>query len=120
MIIYSLTFWTLVTGLAAFVARFYFPSFPLDEVQILAAVLFLLGLIGVTPTLKASGLLGLAAADVVHSLAFWQLVAGLAAFVLHFYAPSFPFDETVVLGAILFVLGLFGVTPELRLRGLRK
>jgi NADH:ubiquinone oxidoreductase subunit K len=45
-------------------------------------------------------------------------VAGLAAFVFHYFAPDFPFDEVLILAAIVFVLGLFGITPELRQRGL--
>lgn len=118
MIFKSLTFWTLLAGLLAFVAHWYFPAFPLDTATILAAVLFILGLIGIVPTLRVSGLRALATPPVVNSLAFWQLVAGLAAFVLHFWAPSFPFDQEVILGAILFILGLVGVRPELRARGL--
>lgn len=120
MIVNSLTFWTLLVGVAAFVIRWYFPTFPLDEVTILAAVLFVLGLIGITPTLRDRGLRALATPPVVNSLAFWQLVAGLAAFVLHFFAPAFPFDQSAILGVILFVLGLVGIVPELRARGLRK
>lgn len=117
MIYQSLTFWTLIAGLAAFVARFFFPAFPLDETQILAFILFALGLIGVVPQLRTRGAL---TSDIVHSLAFWQLIAGLVTFVLHFYAPNFPFDQVALLGVILFVLGLFGVVPELCVRGLKK
>ncbi len=40
MISQSLTFWTLLVGLVAFVLRWYFPAFPLDETTILALVLF--------------------------------------------------------------------------------
>lgn len=43
MIFQSLTFWILVAGLTAFVARWYFPTFPFDEVIILAAILFVRG-----------------------------------------------------------------------------
>lgn len=111
----SLTFYTLLVGLAAFVLRFYFPTFPLDEVTILAVVLFVLGLIGIVPTLRARGALTV---DIVNSLAFWQLVAGFLFFVLHFFAPTLPIDQGALLGLILFVLGFFNVTPELRARGL--
>jgi len=111
----SLTFWTLGVGIVAFVLRYYFPSFPLDEANILAVVLFLLGLFGVVPALRVHGALS---ADIVHSLAFWQLVAGFLIFVIRFFAPSFPFDETTLLAVIVFVLGFFGVNPELRQRGL--
>jgi di/tricarboxylate transporter len=54
----------------------------------------------------------------VNSLPFWQLLAGLAAFVIHFFAPTFPFDQIAILAFILFVLGYFGIHPELRARGL--
>ena len=116
MIYQSLTFWTLIAGLAAFTLRWYFPAFPVDEITILAAILFVLGLIGVVPQLRAQRSL---TPPIINSLAFWQLVAGLVVFALHFFAPSFPFDQAAILAAILFVLGFFGVHPELRVRGLR-
>lgn len=111
----SLTFWTLVAGLLAFVAKFFFPAFPLDAAGILALVLFLLGLIGVVPSIRARGALTV---SIANSLAFWQLVAGLLYFVFKFFAPGLPVDETVVLGVIIFILGYFNVHPELRARGL--
>jgi len=115
MITNSLTFWTLIVGVIAFALRWYFPTFPFDEVTILSGVLFLLGLIGVVPQLRARGAL---TSSIVNSLAFWQLIAGLAAFVIHFFAPAFPFDQVAILAFIIFVLGWFGVHPELRARGL--
>lgn len=115
MIYKSLTFWTLLVGVAAFALRWYFPTFPLDEVTILSLVLFLLGLIGVYPQLRAQGAL---TTNIVNSLAFWQLIAGLAAFVIHFFAPALPFDQLAILAFIIFVLGYFGIHPELRVRGL--
>jgi NADH:ubiquinone oxidoreductase subunit K len=124
MIFKSLTFWTLVAGLLAFVAKFLFPTFPLDAAGILAAILFVLGLIGVVPAVRAnraSVAMG-ASADwvgLVNSLAFWQLVAGILYFVVKFFAPNFPMDQGAILAVIVFVLGFFGVTPELRVRGLR-
>lgn len=120
MLFNSLTFWTLLVGLVAFVLRFYFPTFPLDEVSILALVLFVLGLIGITPTLRARGFRALASPPIINSLAFWQLVAGLVFFVIHFFAPSFPFTAQTILAVILFVLGYIGIKPELRARGLLK
>jgi hypothetical protein len=111
----SLTFWTLVAGLLAFVAKFFLPTFPLDNVQILAAVLFLLGLFGVTPAFRAQGAM---TAGIASSLAFWQLIAGLLIFVAKFLAPAFPFDVNTLMTIILFVLGWFQITPELRARGI--
>lgn len=116
MITKSLTFWTLLAGLAAFIARWYFPTFPLDETTILSVVLFALGLIGIVPQLKARGAL---TKSILYSLAFWQLVAGLVIFVLHFFAPSFPFDQATILAFFLFVLGYFGIDPELQVRGIK-
>jgi len=118
MIFQSLTFWTLLVGLLAFALRWYFPAFPLDEISILALVLFLLGLIGITPTFRARGFRMLFTVPIVNSLAFWQIVAGFVAFVIHFFAPTFPFSTDIILGVILFVLGYVGITPELRVRGL--
>lgn len=117
MITKSLTFWTLVAGLLAFLARWYFSTFPFDEVTILSAILFVLGLIGIVPQLRIHGAL---TAPIVNSLAFWQLVAGFVAFVLHFWAPNFPFEQAAILAFILFVLGWFQIHPELHLRGLLK
>ncbi len=115
MISRSLTFWTLLAGLAAFVARWYFQTFPFDETTILSAILFILGLIGVVPQLRIRGAL---TNSIVYSLAFWRLVAGFVTFVLHFWAPTFPFDQAVVLAFFLFILGFFGIRPELRARGI--
>ena len=50
----------------------------------------------------------------VKSLKFWVLVVGVVLFVIQAYVPSFPFSEDVLLKAVLFVLGLFGIEPELR------
>lgn len=112
----SLTFWTLLVGLAAFALRFYLPTFPFTEAEILALVLFVLGLVGVTPTFRAAGFRKALAAGIAHSLAFWQLVAGFVSFVILYYAPTFPFGNDVLLGVILFVLSFFGIKPELRAR----
>jgi hypothetical protein len=115
----SLQFWTLVAGLAAFTTRYYFPAFPLDEAGILALLLFVLGLIGVVPTLRTYGFkASLATASFYNSLAFWQLVAGLVFFVLRYFAPTLPIDEAIILAVILFVLAALGIVPELRARGL--
>ena len=119
MIWKSLTFWTLLVGVVAFVLRWFFPAFPLDEPQILALVLFFLGLFGITPTIRANGFRALATPPIINSLAFWQLIAGFIAMVITFFAPNFPYGGEAVLALILFVLGLFGITPELRARGLR-
>lgn len=118
MIFQSLTFWTLLVGVLAFALRWYFPAFPLDEASILALVLFLLGLIGITPTLRARGLRALVAPPIVNSLAFWQLVAGFLAFVVHFFAPDFPFSTETILAVILYILAVVGINPELRARGI--
>jgi hypothetical protein len=123
MIYKSLTFWTLVAGLLAYVATFFFPTFPLDTAGILALILFILGLIGVVPAVRAARArkaLGAEAGSIVNSLAFWQLVAGLLFFVAKFFFPDFPIEQGVLLGVILFILGWFGVKPELRVRGLLK
>ena len=116
MIYKSLTFWTLLVGVAGFAIRFYAPAFPLDDVSILALVLFALGLIGVTPTFRAKGAFSV---GIVNSLAFWQLVAGFLVFVVHFFAPELPIDEPILLGLIMYALSLFGIKPELKARGIK-
>jgi len=115
----SLTFWTLLVGLVACVVRFYQPEFPLSEVNILALVLFALGLIGVTPTFKLTGFRGALTGGIVNVLAFWQLVAGFVIFVITYFAPTFPFTTETILGVILFVLSFFGIKPELRAKGFK-
>jgi len=117
-ILYSLQFWTLLAGLAAFVGKFYFAELPLDAVSILALLLFVLGLIGVTPQLRARGIrTSFSTTTIYNSLAFWQLVAGLMFFVLRYFAPDLPVDEPTILAVILFILAALGIVPELRARG---
>lgn len=115
MVIYSLQFWTLVVALLVYVVKYYFPIFPFDNAQILAAVLFLLGLIGVVPQAQ---LRGASFGDLLHSKAFWTLVAGIVAFLAHFFAPEFPLDGAVILALIVFVLNSAGINPELRRAGI--
>lgn len=115
MIFKSLTFWTLIAGLLAFIAKFFYPAFPLDATGILAIVLFLLGLFGVVPSERGA----LPAGSILTSLAFWEMVVGLIAFVVHQLLPNFPLDTVALLGIVLFILGLFGINPELRARGLK-
>jgi len=109
----SLNFWTLLVGLIMFVVQFFVPTFPLSQADILALVLFALGLIGVVPTFRLAGFRGAIAGGIVNVLAFWQLVAGLVFFVISYYAPTFPFSTETILGVILFVLQFFQIKPEL-------
>ncbi len=121
MISKSLTFWTLIAGLLAFVAKFYFSTFPFDGGTILAAILFVLGLIGVVPAVRMrTAFVSPSGGGIVNSLAFWQLVSGFLFFVVRFFAPAFPFDQSIILAFFLFILGWFNITPELRVRGLLK
>lgn len=119
MIYQSLTFWTLLVGVVAFALRWYFPAFPLDNATTLSLVLFFLGLFGIFPTLRAQGFRTLLTPPILSSLAFIQLVAGLVTFVIHFWAPDIPVTVETILSVFIAVLGLFGIYPELRLRGLR-
>lgn len=50
----------------------------------------------------------------VKSLKFWTLIVGILLFVAQAYVPSFPFSEDTLLKAVLFVLGLLQITPEIR------
>jgi len=111
----SYTFWALIAGLLAFVAKFFYSAFPLDEAQILATLLFILGLTGIVPAFRA----GVRGVSLVNSLAFWELVAGLLAFAVHYFAPQFPFEAGSILVLITFILGSIGITPELKVRGLK-
>lgn len=110
----QLQFWTLLVGVVAFVLRYFLPGFPLDETQILAVVLFVLGLLGVTPQFRV----GFIGGNILKSKAFWTMIAGLIGFIIHFYAPDFPFDEAVILSVIVFVLNAIGINPELRKQGI--
>lgn len=114
----SLTFWTLLVGLGMFIATFYAPTFPLSAANVLALVLFVLGLFGVAPTFRVKGFRAALSGGIANSLAFWQLVAGFIAFVITFFAPTFPFGSDVIVGVIVFVLSFFGIKPELKARGL--
>jgi hypothetical protein len=55
---------------------------------------------------------------VFKSLKFWTLVAGLLLFVIQSYYPAFPLTEDVLLKVVIFALGLAGIHPELKARGL--
>lgn len=117
--IYKLQFWTLVVGLVAYVAKYLLPDLPLTEADILAGVLFLLGLISVVPTVRGirNGIHGATISDLFGSLAFWTLVAGLLGFVARFYAPNFPYSDAVILSVIVFFLTRLGINPQLYLMG---
>ena len=115
----SLKFWTLLVGLVAFVIRFYQPGFPLSEVNILALVLFALGLIGVVPAFRVKGFRAALTGGIVNVLAFWQLVAGFIIFVITYFSPTFPFATETLLGVILFVLSFFQIKPELQAQGFK-
>lgn len=52
------------------------------------------------------------------SLKFWALLVSLLLYVIQAYVPAFPFGEDVILKFIVFVLGLTGIYPELKTRGL--
>lgn len=116
----KLQFWTLIVALATYVAKFFYPDLPFTEADILAGVLFLLGLIGVVPSVRGvtGKVLGYTIADLFKSLTFWTMVAGLLGFVVRFYAPEFPYSDAVILSIIVWVLTQFGINPELRYSGL--
>ena len=111
----TLQFWTLVAGLVAFVARFFYPAFPFDEQQILAALLFVLGLIGIVPQIRMRSAVPF---NLLKSLAFWVLVVGLVEFVVHYYLPDFPLGQANLLALVVFVLNQLGINPELRRHGI--
>ena len=117
--IYRLQFWTLAVALITYVAKYYYPDLPITEADILAGVLFLLGLIGVVPTVQGirGKTVGADISDLWTSLAFWTLVAGLIGFVVHFFAPDFPYTNTVILAVIIWVLNQIGINPQLQYRG---
>lgn len=115
----SLNFWTLLAGLTAFVVMFYQPDFPLSKANILSLMLFVLGLVGIVPTIRVKGLRAAMAGGIVNVLAFWQLVAGFVIFVITYYAPAFPFTTETLLGVILFVLSFFQIKPQLQAQGFK-
>jgi len=115
----SLAFWVLVAGLVAFVVKFFVPAFPFDAEQILAMLLFVLGLLGFYPQARLAFTSNmLTVVDLFKSLAFWVMVVGIVEFVVHYYWPDFPLDQANLLALVLFVLYQFGIVPELRGLGL--
>ncbi len=119
MIFNSLNFWTLVIGLIYFVAKFFFPAFPLNPDQMLALLLAALGGIGIYPRVKAAirGIAPVTINDLIRNKEFWFLLTGVIYFIVKFYVPAFPLTDVVLLAVVLFVLSLFGINPELRARG---
>jgi hypothetical protein len=124
MIVSSLAFWTLLAGVIGFAVKFLFPAFPFTADQILVAILFVLGAVGIVPTarLRAAlrGVKSVAFTDLLASLQFWALLAGLVSFVIHFYSPTFPFVDAEILAAFVYILSFFNITPQLRAQGLLK
>lgn len=118
MLFKSLAFWTLLAGFVVGVFKILNPGFPIDAPTLLSAILFVLGLVGIFPTARRM----LAPVDIFKSLAFWQLLVGLVGFSLRFVFPTLPpeITDTVLLSVVVFVLGFFGVNPELRARGILK
>ena len=114
-----LTLITMLVALVGFVLRFLNPAFPFDNTQILAFVLFVLGLGGIVPTVAKLGLMA-TFSDLWHSLAFWTLVAGVVEYLVHAYIPSFPLDQINVLAVILYVLSDVGIVPQLKMLGVLK
>lgn len=57
VILKSRIFWGMVAALLAYVVKLLVPTFPLDEVQILGIILFVLGLFNIYPELRARGLM---------------------------------------------------------------
>lgn len=109
----------MLVGLLAYVVKFFLPDFPLDATAILAGVLFLLGLIGIVPTIRGIRLskYGATWTDLFKQLAFWTLVAGILGFVIRYYKPDFPYNDAVILAVIVFLLNKVGIVPQLRLMG---
>ena len=118
MLFKSLAFWTIVAGAIVGVAKLLNPAFPIDAVTLLSAILFVLSIVGIVPTARRAAV----PSDIFKSLAFWQLVVALVGFTLRFISPTLPVEvtDTVLLSLIVFVLGFFGINPELRVRGLIK
>jgi NADH:ubiquinone oxidoreductase subunit K len=118
MLFKSLAFWTIVAGAIVGVAKLLNPAFPIDAVTLLLDILFVLSIVGIVPTVRRS----LVPSDIFKSLAFWQLIVSLVGFTLRFVFPTLPAEVTdvVLLSLVVFVLGFFGVNPELRARGLLK
>lgn len=100
--IHKLQFWTLLVGVIGYAVRFFYPDFPLDNEQILAGVLLLLGLIGVVPTVRAirAKVYGATWKDLLTSLPFLSLVSGLIGFVVRYYQPDFPFSDAVIFSVV--------------------
>ena len=57
VILKSRVFWGMVAALLAYVVKLLVPAFPLDEVQILGIILFVLGLFNIYPELRSRGLI---------------------------------------------------------------
>ena len=57
VILKSRIFWGMVAALLAYVVKLLVPTFPLDEVQILGIILFVLGLFNIYPELRSRGLM---------------------------------------------------------------
>lgn len=109
----SRVFWLIVATIFVYVVKFVNPTFPLDVTTVLNAILFILGLVGVVVTLRAVTKRALGWSDLLHSLPLWSLIASLVSFVVHYYFPTFPMDEVLILAVIVWVLDQFGIQPTI-------
>lgn len=104
---------TAIAGLVAMFLKTVWPTFPLDDVQILALFMFLLGLIGVVPQLMFRR--GLTGTDGwLRSKAFWLALVGAANIALHAYLPDFPLVAADLAALVFWVLSLNGIVPEVK------
>ena len=55
--------------------------------------------------------------ELLSQLAFVALVAGLIAYVVKFFIPSFPFDAAMIQDFLIFLLSLAGIVVGVRARG---
>jgi len=56
----------------------------------------------------------------VYSAAFWKATSLIVATLVAYFFPEYALTAAMVEAVVYAVLNLFGVTPELRARGLMK
>lgn len=113
MILKSLNFWTLLVGLIVYVVTFFVPTFPFNQMEVLSAVLFVLGLINIHPTFKFASLTWI---DLFGKMDFWLALTGFVSFVVTYYKPDWGWTQGMLMSVVLAILALFKIKPELKYR----
>jgi hypothetical protein len=101
-VIGSPRFWALIIALAFILLKAFVPVIPLNEDEVTAAVIALVGFIAAVSVNPAPTVW----AELLKSGKFWALLASLVFIFVRAFAPAFPLSEAQVLAIIVALTGV--------------